>query len=80
MEAFRNQGNMLRTTDWSLWLIDRTRAFRREAELRQPELLTRIMRDLLANLRGLTLQALEEATGPRSPGRSGRASWPAGTC
>ena len=58
----RNQGNMLWTTDWNLWLIDHTRAFRLEAELRQPELLTRIRRDLLGHLRGLTPEALEEVT------------------
>ena len=58
----RNQGNMLWTTDWDLWLIDHTRAFRLEAELRQPELLTRIRRDLLGHLRGLTPEALEEVT------------------
>ena len=58
----RNQRNILWTMDWKLWLIDHTRAFRFEAELRQPELLTRIRRGLLENLRGLSSEAFEEAT------------------
>ena len=29
----RNQGNMLWTTDWKMWLIDHTRAFRQDVEL-----------------------------------------------
>ena len=30
----RNQGNMLWTSDWKLWLIDHTRAFRPQVENR----------------------------------------------
>ena len=58
----RNQGNILWTTDWNLWLIDHTRAFRLEAEPRQPERLTRIRRARLGNLCDLSPEALEEAT------------------
>ena len=59
----RNQGNMLWTTDWKMWLIDHTRAFRQDVELTKPEQLTRIGRDLLDNLRGLTPEAVEAALG-----------------
>ncbi len=59
----RNQGNMLWTTDWKMWLIDHTRAFRQDVELTNPERLLRIGRDLLDNLRGLTAEAVEAALG-----------------
>jgi len=59
----RNQGNMLWTADWKMWLIDHTRAFRPEVEITEPVRLTRVRRDLLDNLRALTPEALEDATG-----------------
>ena len=59
----RNQGNMLWTSDWKMWLIDHTRAFRPQVEITEPLRLTRVRRDLLDNLRALTQEALEEATG-----------------
>lgn len=59
----RNQGNMLWTSDWKMWLIDHTRAFRPQVEITEPLRLTRVRRDLLDNLRALTPEALEEATG-----------------
>ena len=59
----RNQGNMLWTTDWKMWLIDHTRAFRQDVELTKPERLLRIERGLLDNLRGLTPEALDAALG-----------------
>ena len=57
----RNQGNTLWTTDWKMWLIDHTRAFRQDVELTRPEQLLRIDRELLDNLRGLTPEAVEAA-------------------
>ena len=33
----RNQGNILWTNDWTMWLIDHTRAFRLGKELLKPE-------------------------------------------
>ena len=57
----RNQGNMLWTSDWKMWLIDHTRAFRRDVELTRPERMTRIERALLDKLRGLTPDVLEAA-------------------
>jgi hypothetical protein len=57
----RNPGNSLWTTDWKLWLIDHTRAFRPDVEISKPERLTRIGRSLLEGMRALTPESLEEA-------------------
>ena len=59
----RNQGNVLWTTDWKMWLIDHTRAFRSDVEITAPDRLTRIGRELLDNLRSLMRKALDTATG-----------------
>jgi hypothetical protein len=59
----RNQGNILWTHDWTMWLIDHTRAFRLGKELLKPEELTRCERGLLERLRGLTEQSVAEAVG-----------------
>ena len=57
----RNTGNMLWTSDWTLWMIDHTRAFRRGHELRVPSELLRIERSLLDALRTLTIEGVREA-------------------
>ena len=57
----RNRGNALWTSDWKLWLIDHTRAFRPDVELTRPERLSRIGRGLLEGLRQLTPGALDAA-------------------
>jgi len=57
----RNQGNILWTTDWTLWMIDHTRAFRLGKELVKPEQLTRCDRSLLEALRRLTLEDVTKA-------------------
>lgn len=59
----RNQGNILWTRDWTLWLIDHTRAFRLDQNLRRPELLSRCDRGLLERLRALTAESLAAAVG-----------------
>jgi hypothetical protein len=59
----RNQGNILWTSDWAMWLIDHTRAFRLGKELLKPENLTRCDRGLLDRLRGITPEALAAAVG-----------------
>jgi len=59
----RNQGNLLWTKDWTLWLIDHTRAFRLGRELMKPEQLTRCDRALLQALRGLTFEGMNKAMG-----------------
>jgi hypothetical protein len=54
----RNQGNLLWTRDWTLWLIDHTRAFRLSKELMNPDQLTRCDRAFFDALRALTLEAM----------------------
>jgi hypothetical protein len=59
----RNQGNILWTSDWTMWLIDHTRAFRLGKDLLKPGDLTRIARGLLARLKGLTAESVKKAVG-----------------
>jgi hypothetical protein len=59
----RNAGNLLWTKDWTMWMIDHTRAFRTDPELRSPQLLERCERELFAGLRGLTREELTKAVG-----------------
>jgi len=59
----RNQGNVLWTSDWTLWLIDHTRAFRVSKTLLKPEQLVRCERGLLDRLRALTEQSIADAVG-----------------
>jgi hypothetical protein len=49
----RNQGNILWTRDWKMWLIDHTRAFRTDGKLLDPDQLSRIEAGLLGRLRTL---------------------------
>ena len=60
----RNQGNILYDSDWKLWMIDFSRAFRIWHELRAPQNVTQCARDLLERMRGLTRARLEEHTRP----------------
>jgi hypothetical protein len=59
----RNAGNILWTRDWTLWLIDHTRAFRLGTDLMRPEELRRIDRGLMARLKALTEESVAEAVG-----------------
>jgi hypothetical protein len=59
----RNQGNLIWTKDWTLWLIDHTRAFRMGKELMKPEQLTRCDRALLDAMRRLTFEEMSKAMG-----------------
>ena len=59
----RNQGNILWTSDWTMWLIDHTRAFRLGKDLLKPENLSRCDRDLLERLRAMTAESLAKAVG-----------------
>ena len=59
----RNQGNILWTNDWTMWLIDHTRAFRLGKDLLKPEDLTRCDRGLLLRLKALTEESVAEAVG-----------------
>ena len=60
----RNRTNMLYTSDWTLYMIDFTRAFRTWDRLQQPQDLTRIDRQLFARLTTLTEAEVEQATRP----------------
>jgi hypothetical protein len=59
----RNAGNLLWTTDWKMWMIDHTRAFRLGRELLKPQSLERVDRALLQKLRELTAFGLTEVMG-----------------
>jgi hypothetical protein len=58
-----NMTNVLITRDWRVWMIDFSRAFRRWTEVRDQRDLTRIDRRLLAKLRGLTRDVLQQKLG-----------------
>jgi hypothetical protein len=57
----RNTGNIQWTKDWTMWLIDHTRAFRRDNKLLRPERLTRCERGLLEKLKALTEESITAA-------------------
>jgi hypothetical protein len=59
----RNAGNLVWTRDWTMWMIDHTRAFRTDRRLLHPELLERCERSLCDALRGLTGAMLTAAVG-----------------
>lgn len=60
----RNQGNILITEDWKLWMIDFTRAFRPQHELQDPKTLVMCDRQLLEKLRQLNEEEVLEKTKP----------------
>jgi hypothetical protein len=59
----RNKGNLAWTKDWTLWLIDHTRAFRLNKQLQKRDDLIRIDRVLLARLRDLDPTRVREVVG-----------------
>jgi hypothetical protein len=59
----RNMGNLVWTTDWKMWMIDHTRAFRLGDELQRPAALLRVERSLLENMRSLTAAEVAKAVG-----------------
>ena len=59
----RNDGNILYTPDWRLWMIDFTRAFRIWRELQHPEDLVSDAPLLLERLVALDKQSLTAAIG-----------------
>ena len=59
----RNTGNQVWTKDWTLWMIDHTRAFRLGKELLKPDRLARCDRALLESMRALTLESLTGSLG-----------------
>ena len=59
----RNLGNILWDKQWTLWMIDHTRAFRLQETLLKPERLIRCDRALLQSLRTLAAEPLKDAVG-----------------
>jgi hypothetical protein len=59
-----NLGNYVISSDWKLWMIDFTRAFRTFRKLYNIKELGRIDRRLYESLQRLTQESLEEATAP----------------
>ena len=59
----RNMGNLLWTTDWKMWMIDHTRAFRLATDLQRPATLLRVDRLLFDHMRMLTSDAVAKAVG-----------------
>ena len=62
----RNMGNLVWTKDWTMWMIDHTRAFRLDTDLQRPNVLLRVERSLLEHMRGLTLDAVTKSVGSES--------------
>ncbi len=60
----RNMGNMLIGTDWRLWAIDHTRAFRKFNTLKTPAYVTRCDRAVFEGMKALTLDVLKRELGP----------------
>jgi hypothetical protein len=59
----RNLGNLLYTSDWKMWMIDHTRAFRLGRNLLKPDQLVRIERSFFETLKKLTPASVTEAVG-----------------
>ena len=59
----RNQGNILWDKQWTLWLIDHTRAFRLEKKLLKPERLLQCDRRIFERLKTITEASLKDAAG-----------------
>ena len=60
----RNQGNLLIDKAWKLWAIDHSRAFRDKPALRDPDVLRRVSAKMLAAMRTLSEQQLEDSLEP----------------
>lgn len=60
----RNLGNYIITKDWTVWLVDHTRAFRATRAIPEPKNLTKIDRYLLERLRTVSTAELRETLGP----------------
>lgn len=59
----RNLGNLVITKDWKIWLIDHTRAFRMRRDLQTPQNLVQCERKLLAKMRKLSKEVLNQKLG-----------------
>jgi hypothetical protein len=59
----RNLGNMIYTSDWRLWLIDHTRAFRKNTTLKNPGRVSRCERTVFEKLKALDRATLKRELG-----------------
>ena len=59
----RNAGNAIWTTDWKLWMIDHTRAFRLGKDLLRPKALERCERTFYEKMKELNAPRLSEVMG-----------------
>ncbi len=59
----RNLGNLIITTDWNVWAIDHTRAFRTQPTLKNPGNIARCDRQVLERLKQLDRAALKTEVG-----------------
>ncbi len=59
----RNQGNILYDSEWKLWMIDHTRAFRRFPQLRNPQVIRYCERSVWDKLRALDDDLIKERLG-----------------
>jgi hypothetical protein len=59
----RNAGNLIWTTDWKMWMIDHTRAFRLGKDLLKPNSLERCDRMVYDKMKELTAPRLAEVMG-----------------
>lgn len=60
----RSQENLLITTNWDVWMIDHTRAFRKWTSLRNPAAITHCTPQLLQALKNLRRADVERELGP----------------
>ncbi len=59
----RNMGNIVYTKDWRLWLIDHTRAFRKNTDLKVPSHVTRCDRQVFERIKALDRDTLKREVG-----------------
>ena len=59
----RNQGNIIYTRDWRLWLIDHTRAFRKNSTLKVPAQISRCDKQVFEGLKALDRETLKREVG-----------------
>jgi hypothetical protein len=59
----RNLGNLLIDKNWQIWMIDHSRSFQTQPNLREPKNLVRCDRDLLEKLKQLNTETLKKEIG-----------------
>jgi hypothetical protein len=60
----RNLGNQLISSDWRIWAIDHTRAFRKHTTLKSPAYVSRCDREVFQRLKALDRELLKRELGP----------------